>query len=72
MTKQGIEYLEGVYANCVRRIKAHAKQSEAGNIGAAMIELGYKQQRDLIEAIAQFERFPLPDHDAIFGTGGPQ
>jgi hypothetical protein len=37
-----------------------------------MIELGYKQQRDLIEAIATFERFPLPDHDAIFGTGGPQ
>jgi len=72
VTKQGIEYLEGVYANCVRRGRQYGEKRKEGNLGAAMAEIGYNQQRDLIEAIAQFERFPLPDHDAIFGKEATQ
>lgn len=66
MTKQGIGYLQGIYTNVVKMGKEYAVGRLAGNVGASMMETGCNQQRDLIEAIAQFERFKLPTHEEIF------
>ena len=66
MTKQGIEYLRGIYANVVRGAHEHAEGRMAGNIGRAMAEEGCKEQAYLVEAIAQIERFKLPTHEEIF------
>lgn len=66
MTKQGIDYLQGIYANCVRGAREYAEGRMAGNVGAAMMETGCNQQCYLIEAIAQFECFKLPTHEEIF------
>lgn len=66
MTKQGIDYLRGIYTNVVKMGKEYATGRIAGTFGAAMLETGCNQQRDLIEAIAKFERFKLPTYEEIF------
>lgn len=66
MTKQGIEYLRGIYSNAVRSGREYAEGRMAGHMGAAMMESRCNGERDLIEAIAQLERFNLPVHEEIF------